>query len=337
MVNKQFDFFQNKTILITGAAGSIGAKLSEKIISSGVKQLILLDNAESPLYDLQQELLIAGYNNFEIIIADIRHDDTIKQVFERFQIDIVFHAAAYKHVPLMEKFPHQAIQTNVLGTKIIADLSIKYGIDKFIFISTDKAVNPASIMGASKCLAENYLRGLQSTETSFIITRFGNVVASNGSVIPLFKKQIEKGGPVTVTHKDVQRFFMTFDHATHLVLEACIIGSDDHTFVFEMGSPVKILNIADELIKESGRDDLEIDIVGLRPGEKIEEELFNTNETPVKTSVDNILLAQTDQKGVSLDNILQLLNDFSTLSRDHIIERIHQILPQYIPNNSIPR
>lgn len=232
----------DKVILITGAAGSIGSEIVRQASYYNYRHLVLVDQAESPLYDLQQELLSKGVTNFTPIVADIRDHQRVETIFEKYRPNMVFHAAAYKHVPLMENNPCEAIKINVLGTRKLADLSSEFGVDKFVFVSTDKAVNPTNVMGATKRVAEMYIKCINSTsKTKFITTRFGNVLGSNGSVIPLFKKQIQKGGPLTVTHKDVTRFFMTIPEASQLVIEAGTMGNGGEIFIFDMGESVKIL------------------------------------------------------------------------------------------------
>ena len=237
---------ENKCVLITGAAGSIGSEISRQVIQYKAKKIILLDQAESPIYELNQELISIHKNiNWEIVIGDVTREDRMKKVFDLLKPDLVFHAAAYKHVPLMEDNPAEAIRTNVLGTKILATLADKNKVEKFVFISTDKAVNPTNVMGASKRISEMFCQSLNKlSNTKFITTRFGNVLGSNGSVIPLFKKQIEKGGPITVTHEKVTRYFMTIPEACQLVLEASVMGDGGEIFVFDMGKSIKIIDLA---------------------------------------------------------------------------------------------
>ncbi len=267
------DQYDNKVILITGAAGSIGSEISRKISLYNYKKIILIDNAESALYDIQQEFRQQGLENIDAIVADVRNKTRIDQIFNLYKPKIVFHAAAYKHVPLMENNPFEAVSVNIGGTKNVADISVKHSVDKFVLISTDKAVNPTNVMGATKRIAELYVTCLKGKgHTKFITTRFGNVLGSNGSVIPLFKKQIEKGGPLTVTHKDITRYFMTIPEACQLVLEAAAMGNGGEIFVFDMGKPIKIFNLATNMIILSGLrypEDIDIKITGLRPGEKL--------------------------------------------------------------------
>ncbi|MFQ5335090.1 MAG: polysaccharide biosynthesis protein, partial [Flavobacteriales bacterium] len=277
------DDLKNKCILITGAAGSIGSELARQLSGFNVRKLVLFDIAESALYELQGELQINSMQiPFEIVIGDVRRKERMENVFKTFKPDIVFHAAAYKHVPMMEANPSEGVLTNVDGTRITADLSIAHKVEKFVFISTDKAVNPTSVMGATKRIAEMYVQSLNGEcEVQFITTRFGNVLGSNGSVIPLFRKQIEKGGPVMVTHPEITRFFMTIPEACQLVLQAATMGKGGEIFVFDMGEAVKIVDLAEKMIKlsglESGRD-IQIVFTGLRPGEKLYEEVLADKE-----------------------------------------------------------
>jgi FlaA1/EpsC-like NDP-sugar epimerase len=331
---------KNKIVLVTGAAGSIGSGLVKEIIELQPHFLYVLDQAESPLFELESELFAKGYKNFEVVIADVRNIERMENVFKSFSPEIVFHAAAYKHVPLMELNPTEAVFTNVLGTKIMVDLSIKYKIDKFVFISTDKAVNPTSVMGATKRVAEIYAQSAKSqSSTKFITTRFGNVLGSNGSVIPLFKKQIEAGGPLTVTHTEVTRYFMTIPEACQLVLEAASIGEGGEIFVFDMGEPVKIIDLAKSMIQLSGLEldkDIKIEITGLRPGEKLYEELLNQKENTLPTHHSKILIAKVREYNFSDVNksITQLINLFNKQDNDSVILKIKELIPEYKSNNS---
>ena len=334
------DEYEGKIILVTGAAGSIGGELSRKLSTYKVKKLLLLDIAESALYDLEQEFNRAGFTNFEPIIADIRDFDRMSYVFEKYKPKIVFHAAAYKHVPLMENSPYEAVNVNVCGTKIVSDLSVQHGINKFVLISTDKAVNPTNVMGATKRIAELYVNCLKGKgQTKFITTRFGNVLGSSGSVIPLFKHQIESGGPITVTHRDITRFFMTISEAGQLVLEAATMGSGGEIFVFDMGNPVKIYDLAKNMIFLSGLnypEDINIKITGLRPGEKIFEELLADGENTVSTYHDKIMIAKTkplENKKIELQ-IIDLCSVNSRTQNLEIVSTIKEIIPEYISNNS---
>ena len=282
---------------MTGAAGSIGSEIVRQLLNLQPKKIILLDQAESALYDLNQDLIRQNKSkNIEIIVGDITRKERINNIFKSYQPEIIFHAAAYKHVPLMENNPTESIRTNLLGTKIIADLAVEYNIQKFVLVSTDKAVNPTNVMGASKRSAEMYCQALnQEHKTKFIITRFGNVLGSNGSVIPLFKKQINSGGPITVTHPNVTRFFMTIKEACQLVLEASSMGDGGEIFVFDMGESIKIIDLAHKMIQLAGLEidkDIKIKIVGLRPGEKMFEETLNINESTSKTHHPKILIGK---------------------------------------------
>ena len=277
----------NKTVLVTGGAGSIGSEIVRQICTYGYKSLIVIDQAESALYDLQQELKQNDFHNFIPIVTDIRDRNRLNQIFDEYKPNMVFHAAAYKHVPLMEYNAYEAIKINIAGTKTVADLSVVHGVEKFVFVSTDKAVNPTNVMGASKRIAEMYIGCMQKElKTKFITTRFGNVLGSNGSVIPLFRKQIENGGPLTLTHKDITRYFMTIPEASQLVLEAGAMGEGGEIFIFDMGESVKIFDLAKNMIKLSGLkypDDIDIKITGLRPGEKLYEELLANGENTLPT------------------------------------------------------
>jgi FlaA1/EpsC-like NDP-sugar epimerase len=332
---------ENKCILITGAAGSIGSEISRQVIQYGAKKVILLDQAESPIYELNQELLsVHQLVNWEIVIGDITREDRMQNVFEFFKPDIVFHAAAYKHVPLMELNPAEAIRTNVRGTRILATLADKNNVDKFVFISTDKAVNPTNVMGASKRISEMFCQSLnKSSKTNFITTRFGNVLGSNGSVIPLFKKQIEKGGPITVTHENVTRYFMTIPEACQLVLEACVMGNGGEIFVFDMGKSVKIIDLAKKMIKLSGLEldnDIKIKVTGLRPGEKMYEELLSNQENTMVTHHPKILIGKV--KEVEFNAIQTLIEELIGYSEsqdnDLIVKQMKDIVPEFLSNNS---
>ncbi|MFZ1687792.1 MAG: nucleoside-diphosphate sugar epimerase/dehydratase, partial [Flavobacteriales bacterium] len=279
--------FSGKRVRVTGAAGSIGSEIVRQLMVLGAKHTVLLDNAESALYDLEMELKGKGYTTFSPVIGDVRDRAALERVLLETKPEVVFHAAAYKHVPLMEAQPEQAVRTNVLGTRNISDLCCEHGVEHSVLISTDKAVNPTSVMGASKRVAEQYVQSLgASCTTRFVTTRFGNVLGSNGSVIPLFRKQIAEGGPVTVTDAEVTRFFMTIPEACRLVLEAAAMGKGGEIYVFDMGQPVRILDMAEKMIRLSGKEpgrDIEIVYTGLRPGEKRFEELLATQENALPT------------------------------------------------------
>lgn len=332
----------DKIVLITGAAGSIGSEITRQISTYNYKQLILIDQAESALYEIQQELLSNNKANVIPIVLDIYDRNRIDEVFDIYRPDKVYHAAAYKHVPLMEDNPYEAIKTNVEGTKNVADISVKYNIDRFVMISTDKAVNPTNIMGASKRIAELYISCLSKTSkiTKFTTTRFGNVLGSNGSVIPLFTNQISKGGPLTVTHKEITRYFMTIPEACSLVLEAGSMGNGGEIYIFDMGEPVKIYEIAKRMIQLSGLNypnDINIKITGLRPGEKLYEELLANGENTKSTYHEKIMIANVvdlDCKNVKT-YIEQLCQDNNGNNNHDIVWLMKQIVPEFVSNNSI--
>jgi len=331
-----------KTVLVTGAAGSIGSELVRQILPFAPKKLILLDQAESPLYELERELLDEiGAHNIEVIVGDIRSKERMWRVFDHSKPQVVFHAAAYKHVPLMESNPSEALLTNVHGTKVIADLAREFKVDKFVMVSTDKAVNPTNVMGASKRIAEMYVQSLgQVCDTKFITTRFGNVLGSNGSVIPIFKKQIEKGGPVTVTHPEINRFFMTIPEACQLVLEAGTIGEGGEIFIFDMGKSIKIVDLVRKMIKLYGLTvgkDIEIVYTGLRPGEKLYEELLTDQENTLPTHHSQIMRARVQEFDHELVKykIDDLINQFTTQDNAGIVAKMKALVPEYKSNNSV--
>lgn len=332
--------YDNQSILITGAAGSIGSEIARKVSNYQFKQLILVDNSESDLYDLEQEFKSNNTNNVIPIISDVRDYKRLEQIFNEYKPKIIFHAAAYKHVPLMESNPYEAVNVNVIGTRNIALLSVKYGIQKFILISTDKAVNPTNVMGATKRIAELIINTLPDKgQTKFITTRFGNVLGSNGSVIPLFKKQIELGGPITVTHPEITRYFMTIAEACSLVLEAGAMGNGGEIFVFDMGKSVKIIDLAVNMIILSGLrypEDIDIKITGLRPGEKIYEELLAFGENTIPTYHEKIMIAKAkplDLENINL-NLNNLINIRPNMKNIEIVSIIKNIVPEYKSNNS---
>lgn len=329
----------NKTVLVTGGAGSIGSELVRQICSYGYKSLIVIDQAESALYDLQQELKQNGFHNFIPIVGDVRDKNRLNFIFEEHKPNMVFHAAAYKHVPLMEYNSYEAIKINIAGTKNVSDLSVIHGVEKFVFVSTDKAVNPTNVMGASKRIAEMYISCMQQEgKTKFITTRFGNVLGSNGSVIPLFRKQIEKGGPITLTHKDITRYFMTIPEASQLVLEAGSMGKGGEIFIFDMGESVKIFDLAKNMIKLSGLnypDDIDIKITGLRPGEKLYEELLANGESTMPTYHKKIKISKVrtlDYPSIrtKIDELC-ITNMF--FSGDPVV-LMKKIVPEFVSNNS---
>lgn len=335
----------DKVILVTGAAGSIGSEIARQCMSFNPKRLVLLDQGETPLYEIEKEL--EKYTNIEVVIGDVCNTSRMEKVFDHYKPSYVFHAAAYKHVPLMEDNPYEAINTNVFGTQNIANLSVKYKVNKFVFVSTDKAVNPTNIMGASKRIAEIYVQSLNAklklesdSHTKFVTTRFGNVLGSNGSVIPLFKRQIENGGPLTVTHPDITRYFMTIPEACQLVLEAGVMGDGGEIYIFDMGKSVKIVDLARKMITLSGFEenkDIEIKFTGLRPGEKLKEELLGDKENTVGTHNPKIMIAQVPEYNylVVNDLISNLYKEKDHLKNSHLVKTMKVIVPEYISNNSI--
>jgi len=332
--------YENKTVLISGAAGSIGSEIIKNLINYRNIKLVLLDIAESPLYSLQQDLNLLGVDKFVVVIADIKDHNRLENIFQEYKPDIVFHAAAYKHVPLMELNPYEAVRVNVCGTKNMANLSVAYNVNKFVLISTDKAVNPTNVMGATKRIAELFVNCLkEKSDTKFVTTRFGNVLGSNGSVIPLFKKQIEKGGPLTVTHKEITRYFMTIREASQLVLEAATMGKGGEIFVFDMGRPVKIMDLAKNMITLSGfhfPNDIDIEVTGLRPGEKIYEELLANGENTLKTYHNKIMIAKTRAFNIKkIESEISILCNISTKkSNIDIVCKMKKLIPEYISKNS---
>ena len=327
-----------KTILVTGAAGSIGSEIARQLTRFHSKQLILVDQAETPSFYLGEELKNKlAESNFKIIIGDVTRQEYMEKIFRKFKPEIVFHAAAYKHVPMMELHPHEAFRVNVGGTKIVSDLAIKYKAEKFVIISSDKAVNPTNVMGATKKLCELLVHAQSRRKenfTQFITTRFGNVLGSNGSVIPLFNKQIAEGGPITLTHPDITRFFMTIPEACQLVLEAGFMGNGGEIYVFDMGEPVKVLDVAMNLIRLSGlvpHKDIKIKYIGLRPGEKLYEELFAVDEPMIPTHHSKISIAQVADYDYDLitGKISKILNSLNEMTETNIIEEMQEMVPGY--------
>lgn len=332
-----------KNVLVTGGAGSIGSEIVRQVAQFNPSVIVVLDQAESPLYELELELLEKfPEQKFKFVLADISNSYRLEKVFELYQFSMVYHAAAYKHVPLIEENPHEAIFVNVLGTKNVALLSKKYKVNRFVMVSTDKAVNPTNVMGASKRTAELFVQSLQNSEdntTKFITTRFGNVLGSNGSVIPHFRKQIEKGGPVTITHPDIIRYFMTIPEACELVLQAGTMGAGGEIYVFDMGEPVKILDLAKRMIKLSGFTpdvDIKIKFIGLRPGEKLYEELLSDNATTVPTHHEKIMISKDPLIGFNEIEILCKQIIKSAIKRDklQVVKLLKDIVPEFISNNS---
>lgn len=329
---------QGKTILVTGAAGSIGSEIARQLTRFNTKQLLLVDQAETPSFYLEQELKnkCSGCS-FKIIIGDVTREDVMEHIFKKYRPEIVFHAAAYKHVPVMEIHPHEAFRVNVGGSKNVADLSVKYGVEKFVMISSDKAVNPTNVMGATKKICELLVHTYskrKEIKTQFITTRFGNVLGSNGSVIPLFNKQIQEGGPITITHPEITRFFMTIPEACQLVLEAGFIGNDGQIYVFDMGEPVKVLDVAMHLIRLSGLEpnkDIMIKYVGLRPGEKLFEELFSEGEQLLPTHHPKISIAKIEDNNFEtiLFKINRILKSLYKIPEVKLIEEMKEIVPGY--------
>ena len=338
----------NQVVLVTGGAGSIGSEIVRQVASFKPQAIILMEIAESPLHDLTVDLRRKHPDlQFIPIISDVRNVDMVEEVFTEYHPTVVFHAAAYKHVPLMEDFPTQAIMANVLGTKNMADMAIKYNAKRFVMISTDKAVNPTNVMGASKRIAEIYVQSLflkqvkeNANCTKFITTRFGNVLGSNGSVVPFFKKQIAEGGPVTVTHPDIIRYFMTIPEATCLVLEAATLGNGGEIFCFDMGHPVRIADLAKNMIRLAGfvpGKDIEITYTGLRPGEKLYEELLNQKETTLPTSNEKILVAKVREYNfdVIATQINILIEDAKKGQVFPVVQQMKEIVPEFKSKNSV--
>lgn len=341
---------KNKKVVITGAAGSIGSEIIRQVLALNPQIIIAVDNAETPLHDLR--LSLSQYNNVVYFIGDITDRVRMEQIFEIYQPDVVYHAAAYKHVPLMEECPSIAVKNNVFGTKNLAELAVEYHVDKFVMVSTDKAVNPTNVMGASKRIAEifiqsyyTYLLNLKRQNkithlTKFITTRFGNVLGSNGSVIPRFADQIKNGGPLTVTDPEITRYFMTIPEACRLVMEAGSMGNGGEIYVFDMGDPVKIVDLAKKMIKLSGKipgKDIEIEFTGLRPGEKLYEELLNNSENTLPTHHHKILIAQVREYDffeiqTQIDTLLYRANNHTSMST---VSKMKEIVPEFISKNSI--
>ncbi|WP_372754902.1 polysaccharide biosynthesis protein [Mariniflexile sp.] len=323
-----FDF-SNETILITGAAGSVGSELSKQIVAGQFKKLILIDVAESPLYNLYKDFENEELSKIEFILLNIKEQDELKYVFETYKPTIIFHAAAYKHVPLMEAHPYEAIKTNILATKLLADLSINYEVKKFIFISTDKAVNAISVMGISKRIAENYLiQQSQSSNTIFSIARFGNIMGSNGSVLPIFIKQIESHLPLTITSNSITRYFIGKHKACHLILQLATFNKmESNLFTFNMGEPIKLIDIVEVLTKFYPKETIEMEITGLRPGEKHEETMISEDEFIIPTENEAILqVMRKPNKSLKIKN----LNDLEKITPYQSSLEIKRKLKMYL-------
>ena len=346
--NKISAQIKGKRVMITGGAGSIGSEIVRQVMNFNPYKIIILDQAESPLHSLQLEVSeLVNDVKIRTVLADIRDYDALELVFEKFKPDFVYHAAAYKHVPLMEENPSQAIFTNVIGTKNLADLSKKYLVEKFVMISTDKAVNPSSVMGASKRIAEKYVQSLnyhlvnanKKNATKFITTRFGNVLGSNGSIVPLFTKQIQDGGPITITHPEIIRYFMTIPEACQLVLEAGAMGNGGEIYIFDMGEPVKIIDLAKKMIRLAGfipDKDINIKIIGLRPGEKLFEELLSDESKTLPTHNNQILIAQDSfaEYGEIKESIAELISITRKNPSLDVVAQMKKIVPEFKSMNS---
>jgi FlaA1/EpsC-like NDP-sugar epimerase len=341
------DDLSGKTIMVTGAAGSIGSEIVRQVLKFSPGLVVLVDQAETPMHSLQLEVMEQNPQAQVIaVMADIRNKDMMRNVFAQYQPEMVYHAAAYKHVPMMENNPTQAIQTNVMGSKNLADLAVEFDVKKFVMVSTDKAVNPSNVMGASKRIAEKYVQTLQArilatgqARTCFITTRFGNVLGSNGSVVPLFTKQIEQGGPITITHPDIIRYFMTIPEACQLVLEAGTMGKGGEVFIFDMGKPVKIVDLALKMIKLAGltpEKDIKIAFTGLRPGEKLYEELLNDTSKTLPTYHEKITIFQDEVEDFAElnGNIQELVNLSNSYNAFDMVKKMKSILPEFKSMNS---
>lgn len=334
----------DKSVLITGGAGSIGSEIVRQVAQFEPSVVVIVDQAETPLYEIELEMREKFPNiHFKFVLADISNRHRIEPLFQKYNFSMVYHAAAYKHVPLVEENPHEAILVNILGSKNLSTLASKYKVNRFVMISTDKAVNPTNVMGASKRAAELFVQALQNTEgniTKFITTRFGNVLGSNGSVIPHFKKQIEAGGPVTITHPDIVRYFMTIPEACDLVLQAGTMGQGGEIFVFDMGKPVKILDLATRMIKLSGfepNSDIKIIYTGLRPGEKLYEELLSDDAKTLPTHNEKIMVSKDPTMGFAEIDQLSLMITKAALRREkvEVVQLLKNIVPEFKSNNSI--
>jgi len=341
--------FKDKVVMVTGAAGSIGSELCRQLATFGVKRLILFDNAETPLHNIRLELGDRFPKlDFVPVIGDVRSKERLDFVFREYEPQVVFHAAAYKHVPLMEENPCEAVMVNVTGSRQVADKCVEYGVEKMVMVSTDKAVNPTNIMGCTKRLAEIYVqslglaieRGEVKGKTKFVTTRFGNVLGSNGSVIPRFREQIEHGGPVTVTHPDINRFFMTIPEACRLVMEAATFATGTQIFVFDMGEPVKIVTLAERMIQLAGLEvgrDIKIEFTGLRPGEKLYEEVLATKENTIPTSHERIFVAKAREYPYSdACSVVSHLTAFAMkVTIPDMVRLMKKTVPEFKSKNSV--
>ena len=335
---------EGKRVMVTGAAGSIGSEIVRQVASFNPFNIILIDQAETPLHDMRLELQKKWIDiNTNIIVADVGNASRMERIFAKTRPQYIFHAAAYKHVPMMEDNVSESIQTNVLGTKILADLAVKYGAQKFVMISTDKAVNPSNVMGCSKRISEIYVQSLSrhlekngQKTTQFITTRFGNVLGSNGSVIPLFREQIKNGGPLTVTHPEIIRYFMTIPEACQLVLEAGSMGKGGEIYLFDMGKPVKILDLAKRMIRLSGSQNIKIEFTGLRHGEKLYEELLNASENTIKTHHEKIMIARVREYEYEKvkDQIEELIEISYQYDDMRTVKKMKEIVPEFQSINS---
>lgn len=340
---------RGKTVMITGGAGSIGSEITRQVIDFKPERVIIVDQAETPLHNLTLEIDAKPEKvNYQAVLADIRNRETLQAVFERYRPQVVYHAAAYKHVPLMEENPCEAVFTNIIGTKNLADLALEYNVERFVMVSTDKAVNPSNVMGASKRIAEKYVQSLQNYHrmhhgemgTKFITTRFGNVLGSNGSIVPLFTKQIQEGGPITITHPEIIRYFMTIPEACQLVLEAGTMGNGGEIYLFDMGEPVKIIDLAKKMIRLAGYTpdkEIKIKIIGLRPGEKLYEELLNDTSKTLPTHNDQIMIAEDvcdDYEEINRA-ILDLQCNAKLITNEEIVARMKKLVPEFKSMNSV--
>lgn len=340
---------KDKVVMVTGGAGSIGSELCRLVSTFGIRKLLVVDQAETPLHNIQLDLQDRKLDvEYDFILADVRDKCRMEAIFKENKPSVVFHAAAYKHVPMVENNPCEGVNTNVFGTKVVADLALKYGADRFVMVSTDKAVNPTNVMGATKRIAEIYVQSLGLAveagkvpgKTKFVTTRFGNVLGSNGSVIPRFRAQIMNGGPVTVTHKDIIRYFMTIPEACRLVLEAAYLGNGNKIYVFDMGKPVKIYDLARNMIIQAGLKpdvDIKIEVTGLRPGEKLYEELLNNKENTIPTDHEKISIAQVRE--YDYEEVLkqfEILKQYSfPMLKWETVRQMKVIVPEFVSNNSV--